>query len=311
MGTTAMGKISRVHGSSNMHIIVVAILLIALLCSSSISSPISESFFDAEAKPVGASSLQNNIVDDVRTNIQDITKKLRDVKGEKVPNQYIVVLKDNNLLSPGKVKLLAGEATNQGAALRHIYDNALGGFAIKVPNEKALEAIMKFPEVDYVEPDIKVKAFAQSLPTGIDRVDADLSSTKSGDGSGTVNVDIAILDTGIDLSHPDLNIYSQVTFVSGTSSGNDDNGHGTAVAGIAAAKDNSDGVVGIAPGARLWSVKVLDSSGNGFTSDIIEGIDYVTAHANEIDAANMSFGGEGSSTALRTAIINSVSAGVT
>ena len=300
-----------VHGSSNMLIIVVAIVLIALLCSSSISSTISESFFQTEAKPVGTSSLQNQIVDDVRNNIQDITKKLRDVKGEKVPNQYIVVLKDNNLLSPGKVKLLAGEATNQGAALRHIYDNAIGGFAIKVPNEKALEAIMKIPEVDYVEPDIKVKAFAQSLPTGIDRVDADLSSAKSGDGSGSVNVDIAILDTGIDLSHPDLNVYNQVTFVSGTSGGNDDNGHGTAVAGIAAAKDNSDGVVGIAPGARLWSVKVLDSSGNGFTSDIIEGIDYITAHADEIDAANMSFGGTGSSTALRTAIVNSVSAGVT
>jgi len=170
---------------------------------------------------------------------------------------------------------------------------------------------MKIPEVDYVEPDIKVKAFAQSLPTGIDRVDADLSSAKSGDGGGAVNVDIAILDTGIDLSHPDLNVYNQVTFVSGTSSGNDDNGHGTAVAGIAAAKDNSDGVVGIAPGARLWSIKVLDSSGNGFTSDIIEGIDYVTAHADEIDAANMSFGGTGSSTALRTAIVNSVSVGVT
>jgi hypothetical protein len=68
-----------------------------------------------------------------------------------VPNQYIVVLKDNNLLSPGKVKSLADEASNQGAALRHIYDNALGGFAIKVPNEKALEAIMKIPEVDYVK----------------------------------------------------------------------------------------------------------------------------------------------------------------
>ena len=77
------------------------------------------------------------------------------------------------------------------------------------------------------------------------------------------------------MSHPDLNVYCQVTFVSGTSSGNDDNGHGTAVAGIAAAKDNSDGVVGIAPGARLWSIKVLDSSGNGFISDIIEGVDYL------------------------------------
>jgi subtilisin len=55
-----------------------------------------------------------------------------------------------------------------------------------------------------VEPDIKVKAFIQSLPTGIDRLDADLSSTKSGDGSGVVNADIGILDIGIDLSHPDL-----------------------------------------------------------------------------------------------------------
>jgi hypothetical protein len=69
-----MGTISRVHGSSNAHIIVVAISLIVLLCSSSISSPISESFFEAEAKPVGASSLQNKIANDVRTNIQDITK---------------------------------------------------------------------------------------------------------------------------------------------------------------------------------------------------------------------------------------------
>jgi subtilisin len=305
-----MRKISMVNRKSNLQIIVIGIALIALFCSSTISSPFSGTFLEAEAKLVGA-SLGSNIVDKVSTNIQEITKKLRDVKGEKVPNQYIVVLKDSNLLSNEKVKSLAGVAANQGAALRHIYDNALGGFSIRVPNEKALEAILKIPEVDYVEPDIKVKAFVQSLSTGIDRVDADLSSTKSGDGSGAVNADIAILDTGIDLSHPDLNIYRQVTFVSGTISGNDDNGHGTAVAGIAAAKDNSDGVVGVAPGARLWSVKVLDSSGNGFISDILEGVDYVTAHADEIDVANLSFGGDGSNTALRTAIINSVSSGVT
>ena len=306
-----MGKISRDNGKSNLQIIVIAIALMALFCSSTITTPLSESFLEAEAKPAGDSSLRSTIVDDVSTNIQDITKKLRDVRGEKVPNQYIVVLKDSNLLSSDKVKSLASEAANQGAALRHIYDNALGGFAIRVPNDKALEEILKIPEVDYVEPDIKVKAFIQSLPTGINRVDADLSSTKSGDGSGAVNADIGILDTGIDLTHPDLNVYRHVTFVSGTSSGNDDNGHGTAVAGIAAARDNSDGVVGVAPGARLWSIKVLDSSGNGFISDIIEGIDYVTAHSDEIDVANLSFGGDGSNTALRTAIINSVLSGVT
>ena len=58
-----------------------------------------------------------------------------------------------------------------------------------------------------------MKAFAQSLPTGVNRVDGDLSSTKSGNGKGSVNVDIGIMDTGIDLNHPDLNIYRQVTFV--------------------------------------------------------------------------------------------------
>ena len=156
-----------------------------------------------------------------------------------------------------------------------------------------------------------MKAFAQTLPKGINRVDGDLSSTKSGDGSGSVNADIAILDTGIDTGHPDLFVYKQVSFVSGTSSGNDDNGHGTMVAGVSAAKDNSQGVVGIAPGARLWSVKVLDRNGEGFVSDIIKGIDYVTDHKNEIDSVNLSFGGDGPDRALQDAISNSVEAGVT
>src|SRR5688572_27561480 len=124
-GTTPMGKISRDHGgSSNLQIILIAIALIVLLCSSSISSPLSEFSLEAEAKPSGASSLQSKIVNEPRTNIQDVTKKLRDVKGEKVPNQYIVVLKEDYLLSPEKIKSLAGEATSQGAALRHIYDHA-------------------------------------------------------------------------------------------------------------------------------------------------------------------------------------------
>ena len=92
------------------------------------------------------------------------------------------------------------------------------------------------PSVDYVQPDVKVKAFSQTLPTGVNRVDGDLSATKSGDGTGSVDVDIAVLDTGIDLGHPDLNVYKDTTFVSGTSTGNDDMGHGTSVAGIAKPK---------------------------------------------------------------------------
>ena len=87
---------------------------------------------------------------------------------------------------------------------------------------------------------------------------------------------------------------------------------GTHVAGIGRQlKDNTIGVVGVAPGARLWAVKVLDSSGSGSISTIIKGVDYVTGYAPWIDVANMSLGCECTSTSLNTAISNSVKAGVT
>ena len=76
----------------------------------------------------------------------------------------------------------------------------LKGFSIKVPNERVLEAIQRNPNVAYVEQDIQVQAFAQLLPRGVNRVDGDLSSTVSGNGAGSVNTDIAIIDTGIQLS---------------------------------------------------------------------------------------------------------------
>ena len=132
--------------------------------------------------------------------------------------------------------------------------------------------------------------------------------TDSNNNNPTVNADIAILDTGIDLTNPDLNVYNEISFVNGTTSANDDNGHGTLVAGIAATKNNGFGVVGVAPGARLWDVKVLDSQGNGLISDIIKGVDYVTGHADQIDVVNLSFGlNDCFSPALDSAIQNSIS----
>ena len=293
--------------TKSLSIISIIIISSILLLFNWITS-VSESL-NVEAQPAETtSSLQNNI-EDPGANAQNTEKKLKDTKGEKIPNQYIVVLKDEDFLS--SIKSSADKATGQGAGIRHIYNHALHGFAATVPNDNVLDALLKNPEVDYIQPDIKMEAFAQTLPTGVNRVDGDLSSTRSGNGAGTVNVDIGILDTGIQLSHPDLNVYKQVTFVSGTSTGNDDNGHGTSVAGIAAAKDNSAGVVGIAPGARLWAIKVLANNGIGMSSDIIKGIDYATEHANEIDVVNLSLGGEGTNVALHDAIINSVAAGVT
>jgi subtilisin family serine protease len=279
-----------------------------LILSFSVLASISQvSLLQAEGQRFDVTALQDKR-DEIRDEAQNFANKLREATGEKIPNDYIVVMKDNFLTS---VHSLAGKVQSEGATVEHIFDHVLPGFAVNVPNEEVLEAIMQNPNVDYVQPDVMVKVFAQSLPTGVNRIDGDLSSTKSGDGSGSVNADIAILDTGIDLNHPDLNVYKQVTFVPGTSNGNDDDGHGTAVAGVAAAKDNSEGVVGIAPGARLWAIKVLDNNGMGSSSDIIKGIDYVTEHADEIDVVNLSFGAVGKNDALHNAIIRSVEAGVT
>ena len=167
-----------------------------------------------------------------------------------------------------------------------------------------------------VVPDHYVQVTAQDLPPGIDRIEADASSAGSGSGGGSVDVDVAIIDTGIDRKHRDLNVVGGVNCVPGGLPPNDLHGHGTHVSGIVAAKDNRLGVVGVAPGARLWAVRVLDSQGSGTWSSIMCGVDWVTEHADTIEVANMSLGGpgtEGSCTdgGLREAICKSVAAGVT
>jgi len=229
---------------------------------------------------------------------------------------YVVVL-DSAVAAPD---ILAHEQTRRlGGALGHVYRYALKGYSAEL-TASAAAALRADRSVAAVVPDSPVHVAAQTLPTGINRVDGELSSTVSGDGSGAVNVDVAIIDTGVDVDHPDLNVVGGTNCIGG-SSFDDDNGHGTHVAGIVAAKDDTNGVVGVAPGARLWAVKVLSSAGSGTISQIICGIDWVTARASTIEVANMSLGGQsifgafsGCSSSfdpMHPAICRSVSAGVT
>jgi subtilisin len=257
------------------------------------------------------SSTPSNLVRRIQASNSGIKTLMATATTENIPNQYIVVLKPGTVSAQSES--MATEAKIAGANIIHTYEDTIKGYTIRVPNQSAIAAIQSDPRVDFVEQDQKVTIFQQqALPTGINRVDGDLSPAISGNGIGrAVDADIAIIDTGIDLTHPDLNVYRATSFVDGTNSGNDDEGHGTHVAGIAAAKDNNEGVVGIAPGARLWAVKVLNSTGSGLISTIIAGIDYVTQHTNEIDVANLSVGCECPSKALDTAIHNSVAAGIT
>ncbi|MGH9987452.1 MAG: S8 family peptidase, partial [Nitrososphaeraceae archaeon] len=137
--------------------------------------------------------------------------------------------------------------------------------------------------------------------------DATADSTSDED---MADIDIAIIDTGISLTHPDLNVYKNVTFVNGTLNGDDDMGHGSHVAGVAAAKDNDVGIIGIAPGARLWAIKVCDESGECDVLDQIKGIEYAIQHADEIDVINLSLENP-NSPSLNKVIDEAVKAGIT
>lgn len=232
-----------------------------------------------------------------------------------IPGQYIVVLRDDSI----DVPVVADEhARRYGVGLQHLYEHALRGYAATIPAAR-LAQIKADPRVAFISEDRLVAATAQTLPTGIDRIDGESSSAKSGDGTGTVGVDVAVIDSGIDVRHPDLNVVGGVNCTTGR--GYDDgDGHGTHVAGTIGAKDNGIGVVGVAPGARLWAVRVLDNRGQGSWSSVVCGIDWVTKNAKTIKVANMSLGGGGAddgncgnsnNDAMHKAICASVNAGVT
>jgi subtilisin family serine protease len=232
-----------------------------------------------------------------------------------LPDQYIVVFKDTVADPAGKAR---GLAAQHGLTLLQTYSHALKGFAAVVPPAR-LARLQADPDVAYINQDQVVTIDTQTLPTGINRIDGELSSTVSGNGSGSVDVDVAVIDTGIDLDHPDLNVVGGKNCSTGRRY-DDGNGHGTHVAGTIAAKDDNQGVVGVAPNARLWAVRVLNNAGSGSWSSVICGVDWVTANASTIEVANMSLGGSGSEPAgsgcstgdaLHDAICRSVAAGVT
>ncbi|MCI0626782.1 MAG: S8 family peptidase, partial [Acidobacteria bacterium] len=189
----------------------------------------------------------------------------------------------------------------------HVFSSAIRGFSARL-NSRQIQALENNPLVAYIESDEPMFATAQTLPWGINRIDADISSTLAGNGSGAVtNVNVYIIDTGADAKHTDLNVVKHVNFAGGPN--RDCHGHGTHVAGTVAARDNSSDVVGVAPGAPITGVKVLGCGGSGTTSGVIKGVDWVTANAAKPAIANMSLGG-GASQALDDAVIKSANSGV-
>lgn len=242
-----------------------------------------------------------------------------------IPNRYIVLLKDGVDIDAASADI----AVKHGGQVDHLYKHALKGFSAELSDARVAE-LKNDPRIAAISEDYEVFMDAaatakggkpqppppvQALPTGVDRINAE---TKTVNGTG---IEVAVIDTGIDLTHPDLqaNILGGKNCVPRSSSYADGNGHGTHVAGTIAAINNTIGVVGVAPKAKLWSVRVLDNNGSGTWSSVICGIDFVTSQASHIRVANMSLGGTGTSdncasptvSALHRAICNSVAAGVT
>ncbi|MBW3620115.1 MAG: S8 family serine peptidase [Actinobacteria bacterium] len=224
-----------------------------------------------------------------------------------------------------------------GVTPTFLYEHALRGFSVRLDARQAAR-VGAHPLVDLVERDrtfaVASTSDAVTVPTGVSRVGATI-----GVGSRIrIDADVAVLDTGVDAQHPDLRVHHRVDCTrpeAGSSSssflpalvtvagsrrerkvcapdrGDDDTGHGTHVAGVIGAKDDGRGVVGVAPGVRIWGVKVLDMThGGGSTSEIVAGLDHVTEHAREIEVVNLSFVADGRSGATDRAVRGATRAGL-
>lgn len=216
--------------------------------------------------------------------------------GRPIDGQYIVVLKDGANVAG----TAADHRRNANADVLMTYGAGVKGYAAKL-SANGLAKVKADPRVDFVQADregVAIQGKAPPpppppppgpvLPTGVNRIDAELASpttlaTAETGGVRQTAGDVAVFDTGIQSTHPDLNVAGGVNCL-GTYTGhdktiNDQNGHGTHVAGTIGAKDNGTGVVGVAPGVRLWSVRVLNSMGSGSTSTQLCGINWINANA--------------------------------
>ncbi len=255
-------------------------------------------------------SCDNEEQGEIITNENESFAQVDPQNGEIIKGQYVVVLNGNSLKTANdagymekvaEVKAFAESMLRTKSTstfkVENAYAEVLKGFSVKMSKDD-LVILEKDERVKYILPDrmfIRGRGpgdggtvdpplpVDEQIPFGITRV---------GYGNG-VGKTAWIIDTGIDLDHPDLNVDAAkgYDFINNDAYGDDDNGHGSHCAGTVAAIDNEIGVVGVAAGATVVPVKVLDSRGSGAYSVIIAGIDFVGANASLGDAVNMSLGG--------------------
>jgi subtilisin family serine protease len=205
-----------------------------------------------------------------------------------VASRYVVILRPT--VDVGTAA--RSHARRFGSHTAFVFRSVVHGYAATIPAGR-VASLRRDPRVVGVYRDRVFRvAVGQTIPTGVRRIGGTAAGTASG-------VNVAVIDTGIDYTHPDLaaNMAGGVNCTSRPDYG-DEFGHGSHVAGIIAARDNATGVRGVAPGAKLWSVRVLDNHGYGTSSSLVCGLDFVDAHSpakgGVIKIANMSLAAPGS-----------------
>ena len=239
---------------------------------------------------------------------------------QKIENQYVCVF-NPGLVGQGSVKAEAARSAKAaGGNVKFTYERTIRGFAVNASAQGVANMQAKNPRIAYCEQEQVYNVSApppgkgpggggdgggsdpaQTTPWGIARV---------GGGQTGATGRALVIDSGVDLDHPDLNVNAglSVNFTRDKDA-DDGNGHGTHVAGTIAAIDNGIGVIGVAPGVEVIGIKVLDRRGSGSTSGVIAGIEYAASIANANDVANMSLGG-GFSQALNDAVIAAAQGGL-
>ncbi|HEX6676006.1 MAG TPA: S8 family serine peptidase [Actinomycetes bacterium] len=212
----------------------------------------------------------------------------RPVSAAPASGDYIVTLRDG---TDAKAFAAAADA-RPGVDVEQVYTVALSAFEARLTTP-ARSQLAQDPAVQFISPNRTFKAAAQVLPTGVDRIEGDQSTAYVAGSS--VTTPVAVLDTGV-APDPDLNVQPIGFNCVGGVGWSDLNGHGTHVAGIIGARNNTVGVVGVAPGAPIYPIQVLNSAGNGSDASVLCGIVW-TATVGRIlgvRVANLSAGTFGS-----------------
>jgi subtilisin len=236
--------------------------------------------------------------------------------GAIIRGQYIVsyntsVLDTRNLSSDRMISTSTRILENnsiKSSALQQSFTGEPGGFVAKLTDEEVTR-LKKDPSIDLIEPDRVIAlgaCFTVAEPT---LITWSVKRVGYGDGTGKT---AWIIDSGIDFDHPDLTVDAtrSKSFISGNTSARDENGHGTHVAGIIGAKNNDIGILGVASGATLVSLRVLDKDGNGILSSIISALGYVNTNGKAGDVINMSLGEDTTSQILDQQVQNTAARGI-